>query len=220
MSVAQHLKQKLKELNKREQYVVFALVLVIIFFLWDQLLYAPLERDSKRIKQQIGALESNRSRVAADTATLLQEANTSPNAVLRRDKERLEKALRAIDTRVAGLTAELIPPREMAAVLEKVLRQDTRLRLIKVTNLPAVELTAAALAGEASSDPGGVLYRHGVELQLEGDFFATLGYLQALEALPWQILWGSLTYEVGTFPGAAITLRLNTLSTNAGWIGV
>ena len=108
----------------------------------------------------------------------------------------------------------------MATVLEKVLHQKTRLKLIRVTNLPAVELTADALADHSNLEQGSLLYRHGVELQLEGDFFETLRYLQALEELPWQILWGSLTYEVETFPRASITLRLNTLSTNAGWIGV
>ena len=220
MSAVEQLKQKFMDLEKREQYVVFALGLVIIFFLWDQLLYSPLERDSKKIKQQMSALESNRSQVAADTAKLMQDASTSPNAVLQRDKERLNKTLQAMNDKISGLTAELIPPREMATVLEKVLHQKTRLKLIKVTNLPAVELTADALADHSNLEEGSLLYRHGVELQLEGDFFETLRYLRALEALPWQILWGNLTYEVETFPRASIILRLNTLSTNAGWIGV
>ena len=220
MSAVEQLKQKFTELQKREQYVIFALVLVVIFFLWDQLLYAPLERENKKIKQQMSTLESNRSQAAADTARLLQEASNSPNAVLQRDKERLEKALLAMNDKVLGLTSELIPPREMAAVLEKVLRQETRLKVRSVINLPPVELTADAIADNSELEEGSLLYRHGVELKLEGDFFETLRYLQALEELPWQILWGGLIYEVDTYPKASITLRLNTLSTNSGWIGV
>ena len=65
-----------------------------------------------------------------------------------------------------------------------------------------------------------MLYQHGVEMLLEGEYFQTLRYLKALEELPWQVLWGELEYGVQDYPRASIRLQINTLSTDSGWIGV
>jgi len=85
--------------------------------------------------------------------------------------------------------------------------------------LPVRKLMSAA--NEATSGrQEDVLYLHAVELQLRGSYFEALRYLQALETLPWQVIWDQLEYQVIQYPQADIRLRINTLSGSDRLLGV
>lgn len=221
------LKARFKQLTARERNIILVLALVVVVFLWDQLLFAPLQRDSQKVKQQINALNNNLATQTNQLTEVMESAKHDPNRELKQKHQQLSQSLQQLETRQQSLTANLIPPRQMAEVLEQVLRQKTRLKLVKVTSLPAEKLTGtteqtqsgAGKSGTGNSETS-VLYRHGVELELEGSYFETLGYLRSLEQLRWKVLWDSLEYEVQEYPRAQIRLQINTLSTNAGWIGV
>lgn len=216
------LKAKFEQLSARERNIILVLGLVVVVFLWDQLLFAPLQRDSQKVKQQINTLNNNMATQTNQLTEIMESAKHDPNRELKQKHQQLSESLQRLETRQQSLTANLIPPRQMAEVLEQVLRQKTRLKLVKVTSLPAEKLTGTT---DQTQSAGGnsetsVLYRHGVELELEGSYFETLGYLRSLEQLRWKVLWDSLEYEVQEYPRAHIRLQINTLSTNAGWIGV
>lgn len=75
----------------------------------------------------------------------------------------------------------------------------------------------AAPAADPSPDTPR-LYRHAVELQVEGSYADLLAYLRTLEALPHKLLWGALTLQVEQHPRVLLTLRLYTLSPRASWV--
>jgi MSHA biogenesis protein MshJ len=65
-----------------------------------------------------------------------------------------------------------------------------------------------------------VLYRHGLVIDLEGDYLALLQYVQALEGLPWRLYWYGLEVDADR-PGARrFRLRLYTVSLRKEWIRV
>jgi MSHA biogenesis protein MshJ len=70
------------------------------------------------------------------------------------------------------------------------------------------------------TDAAGGLYRHGMELVLEGSFADLLGYLQAMEALPQRVLWGAVTLKVEQHPKVVLTLRVYTLSRDRAWLEI
>ncbi len=78
------------------------------------------------------------------------------------------------------------------------------------------QTTVSGREGAGTGQPQ--LYRHAVELSVEGSYADLLGYLQALEALPQKLLWGSLQLKVEKHPQVLLTLRLYTLSQQAGWV--
>lgn len=79
---------------------------------------------------------------------------------------------------------------------------------------------AQAQSATAAEAPTPSLYRHGVELVLEGSYIDLLAYLRALEALPQHLLWGGLQLKVGQHPTNVLTLRLYTLSRDRNWIAL
>jgi MSHA biogenesis protein MshJ len=50
-----------------------------------------------------------------------------------------------------------------------------------------------------------------LQLHLEGSYLATLRYLRALEALPWEFFWDGLHFEVIEYPTARVRLDIHTL---------
>ena len=102
------------------------------------------------------------------------------------------------------------------------------LRSLGRTDLLAAASTAAAVAQPASAasapaavPPGGpALYRHGVELTLEGGWSDLLAYLQALETMPRRVLWGGVSMKVEQYPKVVLTVRLYTLSLDRGWLEI
>ena len=85
---------------------------------------------------------------------------------------------------------------------------------------------AAALAdptrppSAAANDSRPSLYRHGVELVLEGGYADLLSYLRAGEALPQRVLWGSVSLKVEQHPKSVLTLRVYTISRERHWLEI
>ena len=96
---------------------------------------------------------------------------------------------------------------------------------MRLESVPASPLLAPV---EGSGSEGKVdlgsgpirLFRHGLILELSGDYMSVLRYVQALERLPWKFFWESMNYQVQQWPTGKITLKLLSLSSEEGWIGV
>jgi len=85
---------------------------------------------------------------------------------------------------------------------------------------PAPASSGGDAMSNAAAVAGGSLYRHGVELTLEGNYPDLLSYLQALEALPQHLLWGGLALKADQHPKTVITLRLYTISRDRHWLEI
>ena len=78
----------------------------------------------------------------------------------------------------------------------------------------------APVAAPAASvaKPRELLYRHGVEIELQGNYLDMVNYMTALEALPQQLFWGSAKLDAEQYPQAKLTLTLYTMSLDDQWM--
>ena len=79
---------------------------------------------------------------------------------------------------------------------------------------------AAQAANATAPKPSGVLYRHGVELTVEGSYAEVLAYLRAIEAMPQRVLWGGMQLRVEQHPKVIVSLQLFTLSQDRTWLEI
>jgi MSHA biogenesis protein MshJ len=77
--------------------------------------------------------------------------------------------------------------------------------------------TAGAGQG-AMPKPRELLYRHGVEIVLQGSYLDMIQYMDALQALPNQLFWGKARLDAGQYPNSRLTLTLYTLSLDTKWM--
>ena len=177
----------------------------------------------------------------AAAATTLQSLNdaiaqrgTESRALeqqLQRDVAVWRDKVKQGDTELRRFGTSLVKAADMLPVLDHMLAQSGGLRLRNMQSLPRTELAAAgsslatapgvaasAPAASSSGEAGPVLYRHGVELTVEGSYADLLAYLNALEAMPQRVLWGGVQMKVAQYPKALLTLRLYTVSMDRGWL--
>jgi MSHA biogenesis protein MshJ len=158
-------------------------------------------------------------------------------AIVQADTDRLAVRLRAMQ---GGLVA----PERMAPLLEAILRANGRLKLVSMKTLPVAPLSSvlkeAAPAKPAApaptpasvAQPGKeaekaavpappepeLLYRHGVELTVRGNYLDLVDYMTTLESLPTQLFWGKAHLEVENYPAVRLTLTLYTMSLDDQWM--
>jgi len=98
----------------------------------------------------------------------------------------------------------------------------------------AVPALASALAAQTGAAPaaapaappvvlppgdGAPLYRHGVEITVEGAYGDLMGYLASLETLPGpRLLWGGVKLKVEKHPTVQVSLTVYTLSLDRAWL--
>jgi MSHA biogenesis protein MshJ len=77
---------------------------------------------------------------------------------------------------------------------------------------------APPVAAAAAVKPRELLYRHGVEIELQGSYLDMVNYMTALEALPEQLFWGRAKLDAEQYPQVKLTLTLYTMSLDDQWM--
>jgi MSHA biogenesis protein MshJ len=122
-----------------------------------------------------------------------------------------------MDAELVRVTAGLVPPKEMARLIEQMLLKNRGLQVMKVESIPA---TALLEGGNANGIAGTMVYKHGMQIELKGGYLDILRYLKSLEALPWKVFWGKVTLKTEKYPDSRVSLLIYTLSTHEAWIGL
>jgi len=196
----------------RERLLMLGAAVAVLLMLSDTLWLTPAYREWKG--------QAGQRQQASEAAAQLREATSQRQRQLeelvqaqRRELQDWQQRLRAAESRLAERGGQLVHANEMVGVLDAVIRQNAGLKLRSMQNLPRSEL------GGASGPAGGTtLYRHGVELVVEGSYAELLAYMQALQALPQRLLWGGMSLNAEQHPRLALTLRVYTLSQDKQWL--
>jgi len=225
------LKDKTAELSVRERAIIASTGVVLVFIVWLQIFYSDIESAQKKYKQQERAILDitlTQSERLSELTVLLAH---DPNASLRTQQKKLNEDLLTIRQQIEGRLSHLIAPEKMADIMRQVLSDYKGLSLVSAKNLPVEPLKInpekKPLGGKKQSmdislsqaDSQAVIFAHGFEMVLAGNYFQTLEFLQHLETMS-GFYWQALSYEVETYPKAKITLHLSTLSLEEDWIGV
>ena len=203
---------KIDALSVRERLLVLFTALVLIAATWHTLLMQPLEQRAAATRAELAALEQRISAANQNLEDQILQLAVGGDE----QRSRIASLRRRIDEINAALgdhAAELIDPAEMAQVLEGVLKEQSRLTLVRIRNTTPDSLSA-------DEEPDAVtFYRHGLEIEVEGSYAACLEYLSAIEALPWRLYWQVLELDVIEYPRNRIRIEVGTLSLDEEWIG-
>ncbi len=233
-------------MSQRERALVAVAVVVGIAVLGKSLFVDPAlaraagaERQVQQQRGEVATVEAVLQTVRAQLAADPDAANKARLAALQAEKAEVEAGLRAVEDR-------LVSPERMNALLERMLARHSGLRLLSLKSLPPVSLaapatvTAPTVAAATAGNPAAAgpaasgaaagspvvateaagLYRHGVELRLEGSYADLHAWLAQLESAPQRLLWGDLRFEVVEHPRAQLTLTVFTLSADKAWLTI
>ena len=174
-------------------------------------------------QQQLAELRQWRSRVQAGDVSLRRHEESLVGA------DRMLDLLSKILARTAQVRVRAMTSLGRSDLLSATLAGSagTAAQVTLTGGSPAASpANAGANAGANTSANAGAtvppptLYRHGVELVLEGGYVELTQALKTLEALPQHMLWGSLALRVERHPLSTLTVRVYTLSRDRHWLEI
>lgn len=220
---------RIDALTLRERGMLFAAAAASIVFVVYYLLLNPLFARQAVLRAQISQQQNNIAGIDADITQKLQAFAEDPDAASRKRLAAARAESEAMGGSLRAMQKGLVAPERIVPLLELILKSNGRLRLLSMKTLPVSSLSdgslnpsakaaAAPADATAAARPADLLYRHGVELAVRGNYLDMVNYMSALEAMPTQLFWGKAQLEVEEYPNARLTLTLYTLSLDRKWI--
>jgi MSHA biogenesis protein MshJ len=208
-------------LSLRDRVLAVAAVAGVLFLVAELGWVQPRQREAKLLA---AALEQQAAEIAALTQALRERADKPRDALAAQRQERGQ--LRAEIARAESVIGPAGTDVRMGQVVRSLVATIPGVSLVSLKTLPvqtfvkAGELAttakpasgASAAQGPQATLPVPALYRHGIEVTLQGQYLTLIPYLQALERSSKGIFWGSARFNVSSYPEATLTLTLFTLS--------
>jgi len=182
-----------------------------------------------RARQSARAAEQQQTEaqsLAAQAGTLKALLQADPDAARKAEIATRQRELTAVEAELKALEGDFVPPAQMNALLEQLLASHPRLRLVSLKSLPPVNLAAPPAASAAPAAPAQPpadelgLYRHGVEVRIEGSYADLHAWLAQVEAAQQKLLWGDVRFSVVDHPRSLLTATVYTLSTDKAWLAI
>jgi len=234
----QRLAARIDALSLRERVMLFAATAAVYVFLMHFIGLGPMFAKQDLLRTQIVQQQNNLEGLDNEISEKVRAAQVDPDAPARERIAAVRAQTEALAVSLRAMQNGLVPPERMAPLVEAILRANGRLQLASMRTLPvepvhgsakpaaaaptanaaANAATAVVAEAQAATKPAALLYRHGVEVTVRGNYLDMIGYMAALESMPTQLFWGSARLETETWPTSRLTLTLYTLSLDAKWM--
>lgn len=214
---------RLDRLAQRERLAVFAAAALAILALVFVTGIEPAIEQGKLRAASIADQERLLAAAQQQQRELAQRLSQDPEAGVRARMAEKRQQIAALDSQLAQLQRTLVSPERMPSVLREMVGKEHGIRLMSLRNLPAAPLLAAEPGAEVPGSEqlaaGRHVYRHGVEIVVQGSYLDLLSYVSRLERQSWQVYWGK-TVVTAEYPKTVVALTLYTLSLDKAWLVV
>lgn len=232
----QSITSKFEALNKRERWLVFGALLFVVYAIINILLLDPVLAHKKSITAE---LDANRTQIQAlqqQLTILNSQTIIDPDAQNKQRIAELQSSLQQLETQLHGMQSTLISPEKMPDLLRSLLKKNGKLKLIALKTLAtqgllesaSSEINNATSASKNTTEtpvkPAQLdvpVFKHGVEITVEGRYLDLLEYVSELEKMPWHILWSKAALNVDQQTQASqLKLTVYTLSLDQTWLSI
>lgn len=242
------LEARLAALTLRERFMVGGGATAAIIFLVYTMMIEPAQQREKALNAVILQQRTQMSQIDVELAQRQAVALIDPDQGSRDRLAKLKAENAAMRTALRTMQKGLVAPEHIAQMLEQMLKGNklklVALKTLPPRGMSDGRFTEPAGAEETQNEgqrlaasivpvpPAGaapaaprppvkqeeLLYRHGVQLVLQGSYLDMVAYMEQLERMPSQLFWGKAKLEAEDYPKTRLTLTLYTLSLDTKWI--
>jgi len=213
-------------LNTRERLLTIAAFLGVVYFIFDFALIRPQTAQSRELRQKIEKQDAELAAAAQALQALSAASAADPLASQRAQRD----AMRATFAEAEALMGRVAVDVRMGDVVRAMVAARPGLTLVSLRTIPAEQFyqppappapaagasaPAPAAAASAPIAPAMIvptLYKHGVEVTVQGSYPALVAYMQQLERNGGSMFWGNVTLDVVGHPEARLKMSVFTLS--------
>jgi MSHA biogenesis protein MshJ len=198
----------------RERAVLAAAAIVVTVLLLEGLWWGPQRERAGAAQTDVTLLVEQKSTLAAELGQLEEREALDPDSAIRAQLDLLSGKITVLDQRLQAQTLQILAPEQMPAVLRDLIRTVEGLRITAVRSEAPQRLVNSA------EDNLPVLYRHGLVIDLEGDYLGLLDCVRKLEDLPWRLYWLGMEVRADGMAPGEFRLHVYTVSLREEWIRV
>ncbi|MBI4293692.1 MAG: hypothetical protein HY661_19620 [Betaproteobacteria bacterium] len=217
----------------RERVLILLIACAVVATLLHSLLLESVLAQRKRLVLEAQNDRAEIVKMTAQLQSLARNQAVDPDVHLRTRLSDLEARQAQLQRQIDAQSADLVPPEKMSAVLEKLLANTPRLRLVEIKTLPRSSISLdqgparqeAAKAGDARREAAdekkpAVIYRYGMEVTMRGSYLDFLAYLKEIESLPVRMFWDKLSLSAKDYPNVTMRFTVYTISLEKVWLTV
>ncbi len=229
-------------LAERERWLIALALIAVIVFVGEMLVIEPERKRAQAAERSQREQQEQLATLTTQLAALQNPAN-DPDVTARAELDALRTQLAEQRQRLTVFDETLVPPQQMADLLETMIGHNAGLRLISLKTLPAAPLLepkadkatekaqdgkvpegkatsadAATGSDTSSADARFGLFKHGVEITLEGSYSDLAAYLGRLEQAKSKLLWSSVSLSAENHPKLVMKLTVYSLSLDRTWL--
>jgi len=218
---------RIDALSLRERGMVFGAAIAVLVFAGHTFVLAPQDAKQAVLRAQIEQQQAAIAAIDGDITARVEASRIDPDAQARARLNTMQQEMGQLGSELLALEHGLVPPERMGPLVDGILRANGRLKLVSMRTLLAEPLAAPGAVAAPEAAPGAVpaaggdvplLYRHGVEVTVRGNYLDMVDYMNTLDGMPTRMFWGRAELDVETYPTARLTLTLNTLSLDRQWM--
>lgn len=190
-------------LSRNLRILICVLVCIVVFVFWNTVIRVPQRQRIQGLQQEIVTIRKTLLRLQVQASEFL--TGKQAGGKVSGSASQIQSTIQALTKQLEQVNKVVLSVKNMAAVLQELLKENKGLRLLSVKNLPSQVVVQGG---------GGVtsIYQNRVEIIFEGDYFNTLRFLRHIEQLRWPTFFDSLDYMTEKYPIAKVTIQLHTLS--------
>lgn len=198
----------------RERAVLFTATLTAILLLFESAWWGSERLRAANAAANVASLQEQKMAMESELEVLSLRESLDPDAAIREQLDVVEHKIAALDTRLRNQTLQILSPEQMPSVLRDLIGKGRQLRIMGIRSESPERLVNSV------NDNLPVLYRHGLVIDLKGEYLALLDYVQALENLPWRFYWLGLEVRAQGSGPREFRLHVYTVSLREEWIRV
>ena len=203
-----NLQVKINTFKIRERRRMAFTVVSIILMLAMSLIWQPIFKNILKNYQSNQSSFNTIQAIKVEIEGYKKRLGMDVNAPYKEQVKNLKKQIKDQDKKVVNLTSALITPRNMGQVFTGLL-QVNEVYMNKISNLDAEAININDQKEETN-----LLFKHGLSLELQGEYLKVLKYVQEIEAQDWQLYWDELSFSTLTYPEGRLNIKVHTLSTS------
>jgi MSHA biogenesis protein MshJ len=223
---------KFEALSPRERWLVFLAGAVVIYTLLNMLLIGPVTSKQNMLTGEIAQSQTQMVALGEQISALNQNPVVDLDAQNTQKIMQLKTEIQQQNQTLANKQHELISPDNMPKVLSGLLQRNTGVRLLAMKTLATERVLLNdknEIVADINSDTAGnqsavnghvLLYKHGLEVTIAGEYFDLMRYAETLERLPMRVMWSKADLHTKEYPLNELTITVYTLSLDKTWLSI
>ncbi|MDB6096693.1 MAG: biosis protein MshJ [Francisellaceae bacterium] len=212
--------ETIESLSLRERILFLATIIFLMSALWKFLIFDYLSSSEDAFNKKTQELSKQLNEFETQLNNLKDAISKDNSQSIKAEINNLRKETQSLSDSITSYAKKLTTPKDMVNILDKILKENSDVKVIKMKSIEATPLFA-----ETSKDGSPIsiplqMYLQGLELETLGIYSANLKFIEAIEQLPWKIFWDEISYDVDVYPQAKMKILVHTLSLEEGWLGV